>query len=48
MKSGVISDSDGTRAFDMVGDDLMDSCYTHTISANGSSTVAQCNELRQQ
>ena len=48
MKSGVISDSDGTREFQMVGKDLMDSCYTHTISANGRSTVAECNELKPQ
>jgi hypothetical protein len=48
MKSGVISDSDGTREFQMVGNDLMDSCYTHTISANGRSTVAECNELKRQ
>lgn len=48
MKSGVISDSDGTREFRMVGKDLMDSCYTHTISASGSSTVAECNELKRQ
>lgn len=48
MKSGVISDSDGTRAFDMVNDNLMDSCYTHTVAANGKSTVAECNELRRQ
>lgn len=48
MKSGVISDSDGTRIFEMVGDDVMDSCYTHTISSNGKSTVAECNELRRQ
>ena len=48
MKSGVMSDSDGTRAFQMVGKDLMDSCYTHTISSNGKSTVAECNELKRQ
>ena len=48
MQSGVISDSDGTREFRMVGKDLMDSCYTHTISANGRSTVAECNELKRQ
>lgn len=48
MKSGVISDSDGTRMFEMMGDDLMDSCYTHTISSNGKSTVAECNELKRQ
>jgi len=48
MKSGVISDSDGTREFQMVGKDLMDSCYTHTVSASGSSTVAECNELKRQ
>ena len=48
MKSGVISDSDGTREFQMVGKDLMDSCYTHTVSANGRSTVAECNELKRQ
>ena len=48
MKSGVIADSDGTRTFDMVGDDLIDSCYTHTVAANGKSTVAECNELRRQ
>jgi hypothetical protein len=48
MKSGVISDSDGTRAFEMVGNDTMDSCYTHTVAANGSSTVAECNELKRQ
>jgi hypothetical protein len=48
MKSGVISDSDGTREFQMMGKDLMDSCYTHTISANGTSTVAECNELKRQ
>jgi len=48
MKSGVISDSDGTREFHMVSKDVMDSCYTHTISANGKSTVAECNELKRQ
>lgn len=48
MKSGVMSDSDGARAFQMVGKDLMDSCYTHTISSNGKSTVAECNELKRQ
>lgn len=48
MKSGVISDSDGTRTFEMVGENMMDSCYTHTISSNGKSTVAECNELRRQ
>ncbi len=48
MKSGVTSNSDGTRVFDMVGNDIMDSCYTHTISANGKSTVAACNELKRQ
>jgi hypothetical protein len=48
MKSGVISDSDGARAFQMVSKDLMDSCYTHTVSSNGKSTVAECNELKRQ
>ena len=48
MKSGVIADSDGTRTFDMVGDDLMESCYTHTVAASGRSTVAECNELKRQ
>jgi len=48
MKSGVISDSDGARAFQMVGNDLIDSCYTHTVSSNGKSTVAECNELKRQ
>ncbi len=48
MKSGVMSDSDGARAFQMIGNNLMDSCYTHTISANGKSTVAECNELKRQ
>jgi hypothetical protein len=38
MKSGVISDSDGARAFQMVGNDMIDSCYTHTVSSNGKST----------
>jgi hypothetical protein len=48
MKSGVISDSDGARAFEMVGDDMIDSCYTHTVSSNGKSTVAECNEWKRQ
>lgn len=48
MKSGVMSDSDGMRSFQMVNKDLMDSCYTHTISSNGKSTVAECNELKRQ
>ena len=48
MKSGVISDSDGMRSFQMVGDDLMDSCYPHTLASNGTSTVAECNELKRQ
>ncbi len=48
MKSGVIADSDGTRQFEMMSDNVMDSCYTHTISSNGKSTVAECNELRRQ
>ena len=48
MKSGVMSDSDGARAFQMVSKDLMDSCYAHTVSSNGKSTVAECNELKRQ
>ena len=48
MKSGVMTDSDGHRSFQMVGDNLMDSCYTHTITSNGKSTVAECNELKRQ
>jgi hypothetical protein len=48
MKSGVMTDSDGHRSFQMVSKDLMDSCYTHTISSNGKSTVAECNELKRQ
>lgn len=48
MKSGVMSDSDGVSAFQMIGKYLMDSCYTHTISSHGKSTVAACNELKRQ
>jgi len=48
MKSGVMSDSDGTRTFQMLGKDLMDSCYTHTMSSNGKNTVAACYELKRQ
>jgi hypothetical protein len=48
MKSGVISDKDGTIAFDMLGNNMMDSCYTHTVSSNGTSTVASCYELKRQ
>jgi hypothetical protein len=48
MKSGVMTDSDGHRSFQMVGHNLMDSCYTHTIISNGKSTVAECNELKRQ
>lgn len=48
MKSGVMSDSDGSREFQMINNNVMDSCYTHTMAANKKSTVAECNELKRQ
>ena len=48
MKSGVMSDYDGTYAFELIEPNRLELCYAHAVSATGRSAVAACNELVRQ
>ena len=45
LKSGVMSDYDGTYTFELTAPNRLELCYTHAVSATGRSAVAACNEL---
>lgn len=48
MKSGVFVDSDGVGYFELLGQDTLEVCYTHTISSDGKSGVAACTDYKRQ
>ena len=48
MKSGVFVDSDGMATFELVGQDIIELCYTHTTSSNNKSSVAACTDYKRQ
>jgi hypothetical protein len=48
MKSGVFVDSDGMATFELVEQDIIELCYTHTTSSNNKSSVAACTDYKRQ
>jgi len=48
LKTGVMSDYDGTYTFELTAPNRLELCYTHAVSATGRSAVAACNELVRQ
>lgn len=48
LKSGVMSDYDGTYTFELTEPNRLELCYVHAVSATGRSAVAACNELVRQ